>query len=153
MSATSTLGRSIRTRLLLLVTFVALVVGGVATMYGFITSQGVLRAVRHKREAILAGNTGNASDVELSISSSILPVAAVAVPLRHDENGLDVLYVTLTPEYGNGEWLALTALAPADLEFLRDRLKTQTAGDAASWNWQEILAIVIAIIQGVSKSH
>ena len=50
-------------------------------------------------------------DFELSISSSILPVAAVAVPLRKEPSSLDILYVTLPPEYGNGEWLALTALA------------------------------------------
>ena len=87
-------------------------------------SRGVLRAVRHKGEAVLAGNTGasggTSGEVELSISSSVLPVAAVAVPLREDPAGLDVLYVTLPPEYGTGEWLALTALAAKQFQQAED---------------------------------
>jgi sigma-B regulation protein RsbU (phosphoserine phosphatase) len=93
-------------------------------------SQGVLRAVRHKGEAVLAGNTGHAGDIELSISSSILPVSAVAVPLRQDPGGFDILYVTLPPEYGNGEWLALTALAAKQYQQAEDAWTARKQAEA-----------------------
>ncbi len=93
-------------------------------------SQGVLRAVRHKGEAVLAGNTGHAGDIELSISSSILPVSAVAVPLRQEPGWFDILYVTLPPEYGNGEWLALTALAAKQFQQAEDAWTARKRAEA-----------------------
>jgi serine phosphatase RsbU (regulator of sigma subunit) len=78
----------------------------------------------------LAGNTGHAGDIELSMSSNILPASAVAVPLRHDSNRFDVLYVTLPPEYGNGEWLALTALAAKQYQQAEDAWAARKQAEA-----------------------
>jgi serine phosphatase RsbU (regulator of sigma subunit)/pSer/pThr/pTyr-binding forkhead associated (FHA) protein len=76
-------------------------------------SRSVLRAIRQKAEPILAGNAGLSTDVEVSISPSIMALAAIACPLRGEQGGedLDLLYVVLPPEYGTGEWLALVSLA------------------------------------------
>ena len=45
-------------------------------------SRSVLRAVREKREPVLAGNTAAMpTDVQVSMAASIMPVANIACPL------------------------------------------------------------------------
>jgi serine phosphatase RsbU (regulator of sigma subunit) len=78
-------------------------------------SRSLLRAVAQQGEAVLASNVKSAAampaNVEMSIAASVKALAAVACPLRSDERGLELLYVTLPPQYGTGEWLALASLA------------------------------------------
>ncbi len=78
-------------------------------------SRSLLRAVRSTGEAALANNlytgTGASPAIEISISPSIMAVAAVACPLHEDADDLDLLYAVLPPQYGTGEWLALASLA------------------------------------------
>ncbi len=91
-------------------------------------SRTLLRAVLREGEAMMATNTqpaatgnGNtdgerAGAIELSIAANVMAMAAIACPLHHDEQTMDVLYTTLPPEYANGEWLALVALAVRQYE-------------------------------------
>lgn len=78
-------------------------------------SRSLLRTVAHQGEAVLASNVQSVAampaNVEMSIAASVKALAAVACPLRRDERGLELLYVTLPPQYGTGEWLALASLA------------------------------------------
>lgn len=78
-------------------------------------SRSLLRAVAQQGEAVLASNVQSVAampaNVEMSIAASVKALAAVACPLRKDERGLELLYVTLPPQYGTGEWLALASLA------------------------------------------
>jgi sigma-B regulation protein RsbU (phosphoserine phosphatase) len=78
-------------------------------------SRSLLRAVARQGEAVLAGNAsahGSAADVEISIAPGAMAMAAIACPLNQaDGELLDLLYVTLPPQYGTGEWLALASLA------------------------------------------
>lgn len=80
-------------------------------------SRSLLRAVAHKSQAVLASNSPGgaagpmAGNIEMSISPHVMTLAAIACPLRQDDQTLDLLYVTLPPQYGSGEWLALTSLA------------------------------------------
>jgi serine phosphatase RsbU (regulator of sigma subunit) len=78
-------------------------------------SRSVLRAVLRKPEAVLASNVANSSgggtNIEMSIAVHVMALAAIACPIRVDADTLDLLYVTLPPQYGTGEWLAMTSLA------------------------------------------
>ena len=94
------------------------------------TSPTASCAVRHKGEAVLADNIGGAGSVEVSLASSILPVAAIAVPLREGPADLDVLYVTLPPDCGNGEWLALTTLAAKQFQQAEDVWRSRREAEA-----------------------
>lgn len=89
-------------------------------------SRTLLRAVLASGEAMMATNTrtaggagsesGAAGAIELSISPDVMPMAAIACPLRQDERTMDVLYATLPPTYARGEWLALVSLAVRQYE-------------------------------------
>jgi serine phosphatase RsbU (regulator of sigma subunit) len=78
-------------------------------------SRTLLRAVARHGEPALASNVQSAqslpSNVEMSIAPGVMAMAAVACPTRGDDATLDVLYVTLPPQCGTGEWLALATLA------------------------------------------
>ncbi|MEZ0265001.1 MAG: SpoIIE family protein phosphatase [Phycisphaerae bacterium] len=76
-------------------------------------SASVLRAVCESPEPVLATNRGQAGqhNIELSISADVVEMSVVAVPLRVDEQTVDLLYVSLAPECGHSDWLALVALA------------------------------------------
>jgi len=92
-------------------------------------SRTVLRTVLARNEPVLAGNTGasrggggaatgpgrtppsNADFAELSISSEVMAISAVACPIRSDKGHTDLLYVVFPPECATSEWLALAALA------------------------------------------
>jgi serine phosphatase RsbU (regulator of sigma subunit) len=81
-------------------------------------SRSVLRAVGRKREAVLAGNAQGPADVQVSIAVDVVPMATVACPLSDEDDGvqMDLLYAVLPPEYGTGEWLALTVMAAKQYE-------------------------------------
>ena len=77
-------------------------------------SRSLLRAVARQGESVLAGNmsAGSAADVEISIAPGAMAMSAIACPLgQADGDLLDLLYVTLPPQYGTGEWLALASMA------------------------------------------
>lgn len=93
---------------------------GVVAMVSHI-SRTLLRAVLHEGEAMMATNANSPADagaafgpgveaIELSIGADVTPMGAIACPLRHDAQAMDVLYLTCPPEYANSEWLALVAL-------------------------------------------
>ena len=84
-------------------------------------SRTLLRAVTRQDDAVMASNVGSggglvnaagAGGVEMSIAPGVMSMAAVACPIeRHGAQAIDLLYVTLPPQYGTGEWLALCSLA------------------------------------------
>jgi phosphoserine phosphatase RsbU/P len=84
-------------------------------------SRSTLRQVARQEEAVLASNVhgggggGGGGDMNFDVAMSIAPgmmaMAAIACPLRQDEQEQEILYVTLPPQYGTGEWLALTSMA------------------------------------------
>jgi serine phosphatase RsbU (regulator of sigma subunit) len=77
-------------------------------------SRSVLRAVGRKHEAVLAGNAQGPADVQVSIAVDVVPMATVACPLTDAvaaSGEMELLYAVLPPEYGTGEWLALTVMA------------------------------------------
>lgn len=74
-------------------------------------SRGVLRAVRHKNQAVVASNVAQQADVMMSIAPGVMTLATVACPLSSNATHFDLLYVVLPPEYGTGEWLALATMA------------------------------------------
>src|SRR5262249_23604430 len=75
-------------------------------------SRTVLNTLRETGEPVLASNLPNtAANLELTISSDVLELSAIACPLRQDDRSMDLLYVTLPPQFGTDEWLALMALA------------------------------------------
>ncbi|HYE20731.1 MAG TPA: SpoIIE family protein phosphatase [Tepidisphaeraceae bacterium] len=74
-------------------------------------SRSVLRAVRDKREPVLAGTTGMPADVQMSVVSSAMPSTTIACPLTRGADHFDLIYVSLPPQFGTGEWLALASLA------------------------------------------
>lgn len=73
-------------------------------------SRGVLRAVRHKREPIVASNVAQQADVMMSMAPSVMMLATVACPLEMRGLEMDILYAIFPPQYGTGEWLALASL-------------------------------------------
>jgi sigma-B regulation protein RsbU (phosphoserine phosphatase) len=78
---------------------------------GYVSAK-LLAAVRRTVAPTLASNMKNvAGAIELSLSAETCPLAAIACPVRVSERSMDVLYLTLPPEYGTSEWLALVALA------------------------------------------
>lgn len=75
-------------------------------------SRRVLKALRDRPEPVLASNLpSSAVNLELTMSADVLALSAIACPLRRDEQTMDLLYVTLPPQYGTDEWLALVGLA------------------------------------------
>ncbi|HUO09200.1 MAG TPA: SpoIIE family protein phosphatase [Phycisphaerae bacterium] len=89
-------------------------------------SRTVLRTVVARNEPVLAGNTAGSRGggsgpnptppptpdfAELSISSDVMAISAVAVPVRSEKTYMDLLYVVFPPECATSEWLALAALA------------------------------------------
>jgi serine phosphatase RsbU (regulator of sigma subunit) len=108
-------------------------------------SRTLLRAVLDRGEPALASNvrgpyappsgSDSTSNIEMSIGPSVAALTAVACPLRRDSasGALDVLYVTLPPQYGTGEWLALAALAGKQYEQAEDawRARDRAAEHAA----------------------
>jgi sigma-B regulation protein RsbU (phosphoserine phosphatase) len=80
-------------------------------------SRSILRALRQKEMPLLASNaTHHPTSAEISISPDILAISAIACPLHIDDHIMDVLYAVLPPEYGTGEWLALTTMAAKQYE-------------------------------------
>ena len=73
-------------------------------------SNSLIRAVQRKGVAALASSDPDmgSSVTELSAVSSI---AAIACPLRVDDQEIDLLYMTVPTQYGTTEWLNLAALA------------------------------------------
>ncbi|WP_242515878.1 SpoIIE family protein phosphatase [Sorangium cellulosum] len=75
-------------------------------------SRRVLAAVQDTREPVLAGNlVSDSATVELTMSRDVMALWVVACPLRVDEQMMNLLYVTLPPDFGSVEWLGLIALA------------------------------------------
>jgi serine phosphatase RsbU (regulator of sigma subunit) len=74
-------------------------------------SRSLLRAVARQGEAVMAGSASSAADVEISIAPGSMAMAAIACPMHQQDDLLDLLYVTVPPQYGTGEWLALASLA------------------------------------------
>jgi serine phosphatase RsbU (regulator of sigma subunit) len=78
-------------------------------------SRSVLRRVRDTGEAVLASNAGlpahQEEDVQMSISPSVMAMAAVACPVLLAAEHIDLLYMMLPPLLGSAEWLALVNLA------------------------------------------
>ncbi len=75
-------------------------------------SRRVLAAVQDTREPVLAGNlVSDSATVELTMSRDVMALWVVACPLRVEEQLMNLLYVTLPPDFGSVEWLGLIALA------------------------------------------
>lgn len=75
-------------------------------------SASVLRAICESPEPILATNLNwGGGDVALSIPVEVMEMSVAAVPLRFDERSVDLLYISLAPEAGHNDWLALISLA------------------------------------------
>src|SRR5271169_6406797 len=91
MSAIASLRGSIRTKLLLLVTFVALVVGGVATIYGYASGQGVLQSELRKRGRYIASTLAyNARYGVLTEDKPFLNELLAGVVQASDEKQWDI---------------------------------------------------------------
>jgi len=80
-------------------------------------SRSLLQAARSRVEPVLASNApgSGVGDIALSIAPDVMQLAAIAVPLppspSQDASQLHLLYAVFPPQYGTGEWLALTSLA------------------------------------------
>jgi sigma-B regulation protein RsbU (phosphoserine phosphatase) len=78
-------------------------------------SRNLVRHLRHSGQPVLASNMSRnlpAEAIEVSISPDVVSVSAVACPVGEPTPDLlDVLYVTLPPQYGTPEWLAVASLA------------------------------------------
>jgi len=85
-------------------------------------SRSLIAAAYRRREPMLASNAQHGAGVggfELSISPDVMMITAIAIPLptvpsAHtpvDPARADILYAVFPPEYGTGEWLALSTLA------------------------------------------
>jgi serine phosphatase RsbU (regulator of sigma subunit) len=82
-------------------------------------SRSLLQAACRRAEAVLASNvaggTGSDANIELSIAPDVMQLTAIAIPLPGFAPGnptqLELLYAVFPPQYGTGEWLALSSLA------------------------------------------
>jgi sigma-B regulation protein RsbU (phosphoserine phosphatase) len=75
-------------------------------------SRSLLRAVAEQQRPLLASNvSAGPVDISLSLAPDAQAVAAIACPIRLDVNAIDVLVVTLPPDRGTADWLALASLA------------------------------------------
>jgi sigma-B regulation protein RsbU (phosphoserine phosphatase) len=69
-------------------------------------SRTLLRTLLARNEPVLASNKGSiaappgADLAELSISSEVLSISAVAIPIKSDKASTDLLYVIFPPEFG-----------------------------------------------------
>ncbi len=69
-------------------------------------ANSLLKALRQKPEPTLARESEIAT-----AGATLAGVAAMACPLRHDEQSIDLLYIILPPQLANEEWLTLASLA------------------------------------------
>lgn len=84
-------------------------------------SRTLVRTLLARNEPVLASNAqsagakgaggGGAEMAELSLAADVMTISAVACPIKSERDYTDLLYVLFPPEFGNSEWLALTALA------------------------------------------
>jgi len=75
-------------------------------------SRRVIREVQETGRAALASNLPrDSASLELTLSAEVAPLCAVACPLAREDGNTDLLYVTLPPQFGSVEWLALISLA------------------------------------------
>jgi len=81
-------------------------------------SKTLIRTLLARNEPVLASNAqapGQGASApamtELSLAADVMTISAVACPIKSEPTYTDLLYVLFPPEYGNSEWLALTALA------------------------------------------
>lgn len=78
-------------------------------------SRNLVRHLRQTGQPVLASNMSRnlpAEAIEVSISPDVVSVSALACPVGEPTSDLlDVLYVTLPPQYGTPEWLAVASLA------------------------------------------
>jgi serine phosphatase RsbU (regulator of sigma subunit)/pSer/pThr/pTyr-binding forkhead associated (FHA) protein len=80
-------------------------------------SRSLLQAACRREEPVLASNASGSGgrDIALSMAPEVMQICAIAVPLpaslSGDSSRLDLLYAVFPPEYGTGEWLALSSLA------------------------------------------
>lgn len=83
-------------------------------------SKTLVRTLLARNEPVLASNSTTAARnagaaqanlAELSLASDVMTISAVACPVKSEKTYTDLLYVLFPPQYGNSEWLALTALA------------------------------------------
>ncbi|QNN23422.1 SpoIIE family protein phosphatase [Planctomycetales bacterium ZRK34] len=92
-------------------------------------SRGLLSAVRRQPAPTFASNVtgGKGGGVELSIAPEQAgEQAAAAVPLRVDDESVDVLYVSFPPQFGTVEWLTLVALAAQQYQHAESTIAVQT---------------------------
>lgn len=77
-------------------------------------SRSLVRRVCESREPALASNAPiGPVDLAISLPAVHQALCAIACPLREVGPWLDLLYLVLPPQFGSGEWLALTAYAAA----------------------------------------
>jgi serine phosphatase RsbU (regulator of sigma subunit) len=80
-------------------------------------SRRLLRHMAERNEPVIASNFSSAGGGPQMLEMSMVggggdaSMSAVACPLHADEHVVDFLYVTLPPQYGTHEWLAIAALA------------------------------------------
>jgi hypothetical protein len=112
-------------------------------------SRTLLRTMLARNEPALASNApgGHAAPsgidaAEISLSSDVMAISAVAVPILSEKNYTDLLYVVFPPEYGTSEWLALAALAVK--EFLQAE---------STWTARKIGETHASIERELTKAH
>ncbi len=97
-------------------------------------SRTLLRTVLARNEAVLASNKGSGPAAggefaELSISSEVMAICAVACPIRSESKYSDLLYVVFSPECGTAEWLALASLAVKQFQQAESTWKAKKLGE------------------------
>jgi pSer/pThr/pTyr-binding forkhead associated (FHA) protein len=121
-------------------------------------SRTLLRTVLARNEPVLAGNSGNsrgtlpprpgqtpvpsADFAELSISSDVMAISAVACPIRSEKNYADLLYIVFPPECATSEWLALASLA------VKQYQQAET-----TWAGKKLGEVHAAIEQELGRAH
>jgi len=80
-------------------------------------SKSLLQAACRRQEPVLASNAPSPGerDLALSIAPEVMLLTAIAIPLpatsAREASQLELLYAVFPPQYGTGEWLALSSLA------------------------------------------
>jgi hypothetical protein len=112
-------------------------------------SRTLLRTMLARNEPTLASNSpaGHAlpsgvDAAEISLSSDVMAISAVAVPILSEKSYTDLLYLVFPPEYGTSEWLALAALAVK--EFLQAE---------STWTARKIGEAHASIERELTKAH
>jgi phosphoserine phosphatase RsbU/P len=99
-------------------------------------SRSLLRTLLARNEPILASNTGShaptpgVDQAELSISSDVMAISAVACPIKSEKTYSDLLYIIFPPEFGTSEWLALAALAVKQFQQAESTWAAKKLGEA-----------------------